>query len=156
VRPLARALLLVVLAACRGRVAGSQAGGRDLVISRLMIDPVTVPDERGEWIEIANVGSVAADLAGWSLRSENDAGFTVRSSIVVPPGGTTLLARAPIAVSNARPALVYSGIALANRSDWLALRDPDGKTRDSVAWSAPPWHQTRLHGSARIVMWWSA
>ena len=137
-RPLARALLLVVLAACRGRVAGSQAGGRDLVISRLMIDPVTVPDERGEWIEIANVGSVAADLAGWSLRSENDAGFTVRSSIVVPPGGTTLLARAPIAVSNARPALVYSGIALANRSDWLALRDPDGKTRDSVAWSAPP------------------
>jgi len=77
VRPLARALLLVVLAACRGRVAGSQAGGRDLVISRLMIDPVTVPDERGEWIEIANVGSVAADLAGWSLRSENDAGFTV-------------------------------------------------------------------------------
>ena len=137
-RPLARALLLVVLAACRGRVAGSQAGGRGLVISRVMIDPVTVADERGEWIEIANVDSVAADLAGWSLRSENDAGFTVRSSIVVLPGATVLLARAPIAVSAARPALVYSGIALANRGDWLALRDPDGKTRDSVAWSAPP------------------
>jgi len=138
VRPFARALLLVALAACRGRVAGSQAGGRDLVISRVMIDPVTVADERGEWIEIANVGAAAADLAGWSLRSGNDAGFTVRSSIVVPPGGTVLLARAANAVNGARPALVYDGIALANRSDWLALHDPDGATRDSLAWSAPP------------------
>jgi len=138
VRPFARALLLVALAACRGRVAGSQAGGRDLVLSRVMVDPVAVADERGEWIEVANVGTAAADLAGWSLHSGNDAGFTVRSSIVVPPGGLVLLARAPNAVNGTKPALVYSGIALANRSDWLTLRDPDGKTRDSVAWSAPP------------------
>jgi competence protein ComEC len=62
----------------------------------------------------------------------------VRSSILVPPGGTVLLARAADAVTGVRPALVYSGIALANRSDWLALRDPDGKTRDSLAWTAPP------------------
>ncbi len=103
-----------------------------------MIDPVTVADEQGEWIEIANVGSAPADLAGWSLRSANDAGFTVRSSIVVSPGGRVLLARASGAVSGTRPALVYTGIALANRGDWLALRDPDGTTRDSLAWSAPP------------------
>jgi competence protein ComEC len=145
VRPLVRALLLVALAACRGRVAGSQAGGRDLVISRVMIDPVTVADERGEWIEIANVGDSAADLAGWSLRSANDAGFTVRSSILVPPKGIALLARAPDAVNGARPALVYSGIALANHNDWLALRDPEGKTRDSVAWSAPPRGTALVH-----------
>ena len=137
-RPLARALLLVTLAACHGRMAGSGATGRDLVISRVMIDPVAVADERGEWIEIANVGSAAADLAGWSLRSANDAGFTVRRSIVVPPGGTVLLARAAGAVRGTKPALVYTGIALANRGDWLALRDPDGTTRDSLAWSAPP------------------
>ena len=110
-----------------------------------MIDPVTVADERGEWIEIANVGTVAADLAGWSLRSENDAGYTVHSSIVVPPGGTVLLARAPNAMNGVRPALVYIGIALANRSDWLVLRDPDGKTRDSVAWSAPPRGAALVH-----------
>jgi competence protein ComEC len=145
VRSFARTLLLVALAACRGRVAGSQAGGRDLVIARVMIDPVTVSDERGEWIEIANVGSVAADLAGWSLRSANDAGFTMRASIVVPPGGVVLLARAPNAVNGTRPALVYSGIALANRADWLALRDPDGKTRDSLAWSAPPRGAALVH-----------
>jgi competence protein ComEC len=145
VRPLARALLLVALAACRGRVAGSQAGGRDLVISRVMIDPVTVTDERGEWIEIANIGSTAADLLGWSLRSANDAGFTVRSSIVVPPGGIVLLARTPNAVNGTQPALVYTGIALANRTDWLALRDPEGATRDSVAWSAPPRGAALVH-----------
>jgi competence protein ComEC len=138
VRPLARALLVVTLAACRGRGAGSGASGRDLVISRLMIDPVSVADERGEWIEIANVGSVAADLAGWSLHSANDAGFTVRASIVVPPGGTALLARTAGAASGTRPSLVYTGLALANGSDWLALHDPNGTTRDSLAWSAPP------------------
>ena len=144
-RPLVRALLLILLAACRGRVAGSRAGGRDLVITRLMIDPVTVPDERGEWIEVANVGTVAADLAGWSFRSGNDAGYQVRMSIVVAPGSTVLLARAPIAVSGARPALVYSGLALANRADWLVLSDPDGRTRDSVAWSAPPRGTALVH-----------
>lgn len=137
-RPLARAFLLLTLAACGGRVAGSGASGRDLVISRVMIDPVAVADERGEWIEIANVGSAAADLAGWSLHSANDAGFTVRSSIVVPPGSTVILARAPGAVSGTRPVFVYKGIALANGTDWLALRDPGGTTRDSLAWSAPP------------------
>jgi competence protein ComEC len=114
------------------------ASGRDLVISRVMIDPIMVADEQGEWIEIANVGSATADLAGWALRSANDAGFTVRSSIVVPPGGRVFLARASGAVSGTRPALVYTGIALANRTDWLALRDPDGATRDSLAWSEPP------------------
>jgi len=138
VRLLARALLLVTLAACRGRGPGSGASGRDLVVARLMIDPVSVADERGEWIEIANVGSVAADLAGWSLRSANDAGFTVRASVVVPPGGTVLLARTASAARGTRPALVYTGLALANGTDWLALRDPEGTTRDSVAWSAPP------------------
>jgi competence protein ComEC len=56
-----------------------------------------------------------------------------------------LLARAPDAVNGVRPALVYSGIALANHNDWLALRDPDGRTRDSLAWSAPPRGTALVH-----------
>ena len=132
----AAALLLLALA-CRGRGTATPQG-RDLTISRLMIDPTAVADDRGEWIEITNAGAVAADLRGWELHSANDAGYVVRQSIVVPPNGAVILARAAGAASGARAVAVYSGIALANGADWLALRDPEGTTRDSVAWSAPP------------------
>ena len=133
-----RALLLLALAGCRGHGGASGATGRDLAISRVMADPTPVADDRGEWIELTNTGTVAADLYGWELRSANDAGYVVRQSVVVPPSGTVLLARAPAAVRGARPALVYTGIILGNNADWLVLRDPQGTTRDSVAWRVPP------------------
>jgi len=103
-----------------------------------MADPTTVADDRGEWIELTNTGTVAADLFGWELRSANDAGYVVHRSILVPPRGTVLLARSADAVRGARPALVYTGIILGNGADWLVLRDPDGTTRDSLAWRSPP------------------
>jgi competence protein ComEC len=131
-------LLLFTSVACRGRGASSGATGRDLAITRMMVDPRTIADERGEWIEITNAGTTAADLRGWELRSANDAGYVVRQSVVVPPGSTVLLARSGDAVRGTRPAVVYTGIALANGADWLALRDPGGTTRDSVAWRSPP------------------
>jgi competence protein ComEC len=135
---LAGVLLLLALAGCRGRAASSGATGRDLGITRVMIDPRAIPDERGEWLEITNTGTTAADLRGWELRSANDAGHVVRQSVVVPPGGTVVLARSADAVRGTRPAVVYTGISLANGVDWLVLRDPDGTTRDSVAWRSPP------------------
>jgi competence protein ComEC len=135
---LGRAVLLLALVACRGRGTASGAAGRDLDIVRVMVDPRTIADERGEWIEITNRGAAAADLRGWALRSANDAEYVVRQSVVVPPGGTALLARSAEAVRGTRPALVYTGIALANGADWLVLRDPEGATRDSVAWRSPP------------------
>jgi competence protein ComEC len=138
VRRLGRVLLLLALASCRGRGAANGAIGRDLAITRVMADPTTVADDRGEWIEITNTGPVAADLYGWELQSANDAGYVVRQSVVVPPSGTVLLARAADAVRGTRPALVYSGIILGNSADWLVLRDPGGATRDSLAWRSPP------------------
>ncbi len=134
----AHALLCIALVACRGRGGASGATGRDLAIARVMADPTAVADDRGEWIELTNTGTVAADLYGWELRSANDAGYVVRQSIVVPPSGTVLLARAPDAVRGTRPALVYTGIILGNGADWLVLRDPAGTTRDSLAWRSPP------------------
>ena len=103
-----------------------------------MADPTAVADDRGEWIEITNTGTVAADLFGWELRSANDAGYVVRESVIVPPSGAVLLVRAAGAVRGTRPALVYSGIILGNGADWLVLRDPQGTTRDSLAWRSPP------------------
>jgi competence protein ComEC len=141
-------LVLLALAACRGRAAGSGAGGRDLVVARVMADPVGVADERGEWIEIANRGAMAADLRDWSLRSGNDAGYVVRRSLVVAPGASVRLARAASVPGEPHPALVYSGITLANGADWLVLRDPEGRTRDSLAWSFTPRGVAIEHGTA--------
>ncbi|HEV7990215.1 MAG TPA: lamin tail domain-containing protein [Gemmatimonadaceae bacterium] len=138
-RRLAAFLLLVALVACRGRGGEPRATGRDLVVTRAMIDPTAVPDDRGEWIEIANVGTTAADLDGWRLTSANDVGFVFGRSLVVPPGGRVLIARDARARDDrgARPAIVYSGIILGNNYDWLALRDATGATRDSVSWEMP-------------------
>jgi competence protein ComEC len=130
--------LLLLAAACRGRGVAEQSG-RDLVISRVMVDPTALSDERGEWIEITNVGITAADLRGWSLRSANDAGFVVRQPLVVPPDSSVILARSnALPEAGARARLVYSSIALSNSADWLALHDPRGATRDSVAWLTAP------------------
>jgi competence protein ComEC len=130
--------LLLALVGCRGRGVASGATGRDLVITRVMADPTAVADDRGEWIELTNTGTAAADLYGWELRSANDVGYVVRQSVVVPPSGAVLLARAPGAVRGTRPAIVYAGIILGNGADWLVLRDPGGTTRDSLAWRVAP------------------
>jgi competence protein ComEC len=139
-RRFAAVLLLIAFEACRGRGGEPRATGRDLVVSRAMIDPSAVPDDRGEWIEIANVGGTAADLDGWRIGSASDAGFVIERSLVIPPGGSVMLARDVRARDDRgeKPALVYSGIILGNNYDWLVLRDPKGATRDSVSWSFAP------------------
>ena len=105
-----------------------------------MADPTVVSDDRGEWIEIANLGTEPANLRGWQLRSGNDAGYIVQQSLPVPPHGAVVLARNIDMATNGgvRVDLAYTGIALGNAGDWLALRDPRGVTVDSVAWSVPP------------------
>lgn len=135
-----RLAILALLIACRGRGGDPRATGRDLVVSHAMIDPSKVADDRGEWIRIANVGTIAADLDGWSIGSASDVGFSVERSLVIPPGGSVVLARDARARDErgGKPALVYSGIILGNNYDWLVLRDPKGATRDSVSWSFGP------------------
>ncbi|MEO8562344.1 MAG: lamin tail domain-containing protein [bacterium] len=131
--------LLLVAGACRGR-GDRRERGRDLVLSRVMVDPATVADDRGEWIEITNVGSDVANLRDWSLRSGNDAGFEIDKSVTVPPGTSVFVARNSRAHPGpgARVSVVYSGITLGNTGDWLVLRAPEGATRDSLAWISPP------------------
>ncbi len=108
-----------------------------VVIHELMADPAAVPDERGEWVELRNLGPDTVQLRGWRLRSGNDRDYEIPTSLTVPPDGYAVLARDGDASRNggARASLVYgSAISLANGGDWLALAAPDGATVDSVAW----------------------
>ena len=132
------------------RAARATSGGAPepkLVISRVMADPTVVPDERGEWIEITNLSDAGIDLRGWSLRSANDPGWVVPGSLRVQARSAVILARDGDASANGgiSAAAMYSGIALANAGDWLALRDPGGVTVDSLAWGKAPRGEAIVH-----------
>lgn len=139
------ALLSPALLACELPARGDASAYADasagrLVISEVMADPRAVPDDRGEWVEIANPGTEPVELRGWKLLSGNDAGLTVARSVVVPPGGAVVLGRDGRTGSNGGVRVDYpvaDGLTLANSDDWIALRDPLGAPGDSVAWSRP-------------------
>ena len=128
--------------------APQQAGG--VTISRVMIDPTSVSDELGEWIELANMSSSTIDLRGWRLASARDPGFTIPTTLLVRPRSSVILGRSGDSALNGgvRVDLVYSGIVLANARDWLTLADVSGRTVDSVAWERAPKGKPLEHGGS--------
>jgi endonuclease G len=115
----------------------------DLVINEVLADPSAVLDASGEWFEVHNRGTTAADLSGWVIASNNDVSHTVGASVVIPAGGYAVLGRNGTTATNGGVTVsyVYAGattLNLGNGSDWLALRSPAGATVDSVAWTSVP------------------
>ncbi|HEU0016682.1 MAG TPA: lamin tail domain-containing protein, partial [Longimicrobium sp.] len=121
----------------------------NLVINEIMGDPAVTDDLLGEWFEVYNAGTQAVDLQGWSIASNNDPSHTISASVVVQPGTYAVLARRGNDVNGGgiNPAYVYSvqnpngsfsGFAMANGADWIALRTPGASpvTIDSVAWTS--------------------
>jgi competence protein ComEC len=119
--------------------AGSQKPG-DVSISRIMVDPTSVSDELGEWIELTNHSASPVDVRGWRLASARDPGYTFPASLLIRPHAAVILGRSADVASNGgvRVAHVYSGIALANSGDWVTLANPSGVTVDSVGWDRAP------------------
>jgi competence protein ComEC len=126
--------LVVTLAAAQGRESPPR-----IVITEVMADPRAVPDERGEWFEVHNVGPRPVDLRGLRIASANDRGHVITRSVVIPPGAHAVLARDGARRSNGGVGAQYvygTAINLANGADWIALHHPGGATIDSVAWRA--------------------
>ena len=116
-------------------------GTAKLVINELMPNPSAVTDDVGEWLEVHNWGDAAADLQGYVIASNNDAGHAIATSVIVPAGGYAVLARNGNSAQNGGVLANYAygtAVTLANSSDWVALRTPSGATVDSVAWSSVP------------------
>jgi beta-lactamase superfamily II metal-dependent hydrolase len=119
----------------------SAAAVARLVINELMPNPNAVTDDVGEWIEIHNYGNASADLQGYVIAGNNDAGHTIASSIIVPAGGYVVLARNGASGTNGGVLAHYAygtTVTLANSADWVALRSASGVTVDSVAWASVP------------------
>ena len=110
-----------------------------VVVSEIMANPRTVPDERGEWIELHNLERTPVDVRGWTIASQNDRGAVIERSVVVPAGGFTVLSRDDNRAENGGLTAAYAygdAVALGNGADWIALRVSDGRTVDSVAWTS--------------------
>ncbi|MBW3571896.1 MAG: lamin tail domain-containing protein [Gemmatimonadetes bacterium] len=119
----------------------STAAVAKLLINELMPNPSAVTDDAGEWVEVHNWGNASADLKGYVIASNNDAGHTIASSVIVPADGYVVLARNGNSGQNGGVLAHYAygtAVTLANSADWVALRAPSGATVDSVAWSSVP------------------
>ena len=145
---LAALLGLALLTACAERAPVAPGTAPDLavspaapnvVINEVMADPSAVTDDSGEWFEVHNRGATTVNLQGWKLASNNDAVHTISASVSIPAGGYVVLARKSTGNGGVTVAYAYgTSFSLANTSDWLALRDANGASVDSVSWSSAP------------------
>ncbi|HVV83186.1 MAG TPA: lamin tail domain-containing protein [Kofleriaceae bacterium] len=81
----------------------------------------------GDWVELTNVGTAAADLGGWRLRDGDDG-----HAPYVVPAGTRLEVGARLVLDEAR----WSGAFALGASDAARLYDGTGALVDAYAWPA--------------------
>ena len=109
-----------------------------VVITELMINPETVDDGDGEWIELTNLESEPVDLQGWILRDQGAGGHVFEESFVLNPGETVVLgangdedSNGGVSVDYVYP---YADFILANGADEVIL-EVDGLEVDGVRYA---------------------
>jgi len=105
----------------------------DLVFSEMMINPQSVDDEVGEWVELFNTASYAIDIAGYFFRDDDVDTYTLTGPLLVPPGGYVVLCASTDPAQNGGVSCdggfvrdsQGAGLALANGPDEVVLTRPD-------------------------------
>jgi hypothetical protein len=109
----------------------------DLVITEVMQDVTTVPDDDGEWFELTNTTAATVDLDGLEVADADGEVFTVSTAVLVAPGAAVVLAAAADPVVNGGISAAWgwgSAMSLGNGDDELILTAPDGTELDRVEW----------------------
>jgi hypothetical protein len=101
----------------------------DVVISELMVDPLTLADTAGEWIELHNPGPEPLTLTGCELL-DGDRARVIETPLTVPAGEQVVIARGEM--PGLTPDAVVS-LVLSNSGDSVGLRC-DGVTIDRVTY----------------------
>jgi hypothetical protein len=97
-----------------------------------------------EWIELANLGSATASVAGWSVRGAGTSGrdIPIPDGAEIPPYGTYLIANYAEDHENsaleARVALATSTVSISNSALGLELRNADGLAVDRAGDGTAP------------------
>ena len=97
--------------------APTRAG--DLVITELMIDPKTLTDNEGEWIELYNATSAELELRECELDDGSKSPHVISQAVRIGQGGYITLARQ--AMPGFMPSLVMP-LSLTNSQDTVAVR----------------------------------
>ncbi|MGZ6736085.1 MAG: lamin tail domain-containing protein [Nocardioides sp.] len=116
----------------------ASAAPADVVINEMMYHPVSDLDG-DDYLELANTGSTAVDLSGWSFSGIT---LTLPTGTTIPAGGYLVVAKDAVQFQSRygfAPAAVYGG-NLSNGGETIALKDSTGATIDSVSYlDADPW-----------------
>jgi hypothetical protein len=97
--------------------APSQPG--QLVITELMIDPATLSDTNGEWIELYNTSHEPFDLRGCELDDGGKSPHAVATSLRIEAHGYITIARS---TQPGFPPSYVATLSLTNSADTVALR----------------------------------
>ena len=121
-----------------------------VVVTEVLADAAT-PQAGGEYVEIANLGSGAADLTGWKLAKRSASGAVTRCTVapaagVLPAGAHGLVVGGGWDGRYALPADVplfhcgatsLAGGLTDERAPAVALESPTGTVVSGFGWSAP-------------------
>ena len=125
----------------------------DITISEFMADPDYTAAYLAEWFEVYNATTSNLDLNGMTVGSDNDTGFTVTSTLLIPAGSYKVFGVNGNTATNGGVTVDYvydygyaSGvgdIALRRAADSIVL-EYGGRTIDQVAWNnAGSWDVVR-------------
>ena len=119
-----------------GGGGGGGGGSSTLVINEFMTGVTGAASN--EFVEIANVGTAAADVSGWKLAYRSAAGTsdtslgTIPAGTTIPAGGYYLFGGSAYAGTPAADQSFSTGIAATGGG--LGLRNADGTLVDSVGY----------------------
>ena len=95
-----------------------------------MMDPLSVSDEYGEWIEIQNLTDKTLDISGFRLRDDGKNLFTIPEDVTIGPEATMVIGRKsddPNLNGGVNVDLVSDGITLNNNTTVLKPEHEDAK-----------------------------
>ena len=109
-------------------------------LSEVMVDPAAVGDAVGEFIEVANIDTMAVNLRGWRLVDGGGRSHTIADDLSIAPGAYLVLTRGDAAslAGYAPSHYQYASLQLGNTAGSLALWPPGAGSADppldTVAW----------------------
>ncbi len=112
------------------------APSHKLIISEIMMDPASVSDSLGEYIELYNPHSSAISIKGWTIKDQPSSYQNVHkisADVVVQPGRFVVLAVSEAYAPGRKADYVYGGkFQLANSGDEVILYDSGDGLVDEV------------------------
>ncbi len=136
------AAVRIAAPAAPGSDAPAPSAPGDIVINEIMYNSADVDTE---YVELFNAGTSTIDLAGWSLRDDDDAHvFTIPGGVALAPGSFLVVSADTIGMraryGGAVPVVGNLDFGLGNGGDAVRLFDDGSTMVDDVAYDDdPPW-----------------